>query len=143
MIAPGLPHPGLDERPKVAVHRPPRRKGGRRRQVTPWAPSSDDVPQAVEPLPHVCRGRPAARLRRRDQRFEYTELIIAQGLAAAKVSHQSAVLGCPHRRLPSKRLSPPLPQHPPRRSLTAPTRPPPDFSNGVSARLWPFGIDCP
>jgi hypothetical protein len=95
--------------------------------MTPLAPGPHDIEQAVEQPPYVRRPRSAARLRRRDERFEQVVLVIAQSLATPQVSNQGAVLGRPHRRSPSKGL---LPKRPPGRTLTAAQPPTSIFSNG-------------
>src|SRR5512135_1017030 len=108
-MAHGLPHARSEELPEVAIHRSPGRERRRRWQVAPLAPGPHHLEQAVEQAPQVRRARSTARLRWREERFEQTVLIIAQGLAAAEVSNQHTVLGCPHRRLPSEGLSPQTP----------------------------------
>src|SRR5512135_2708331 len=104
-MAYALPHPCHEELPKVAIHGRPGRESRRRWQVTPLAPGPHDIEQTVQQPPHVGRSRSTARLWRRDQRFEQTVLIIAQGLTAAEVSNQRAVLGRPHRSLRKEGIS--------------------------------------
>src|SRR5512135_1364252 len=94
-MAHGLPHARSEELLEVAIHRSPGRERRRRWQVAPLAPGPHHVEQAVAHAPQVRRARSTARLRWREERFEQTVSIIAQGWAAAEVSNQHTVLGCP------------------------------------------------
>lgn len=72
--------------------------------MPPLAAGAHDVEQAVQHAPHVGGARPTAGFGRRDQRFEQTELIIAERLAGPKVPNQSAIRACPHRRPPDGKI---------------------------------------
>jgi hypothetical protein len=96
-MADGFPHPGSHKGPKVAVDRLPRRERRGRRHMAPLAPGAHDIEQTVQQAPHVGRPGPPTGLRRRDERLDQAVLVIAQGLAGAKVSDQCANFGRPHR----------------------------------------------
>ena len=53
--------------------------------MAPLTPGSHDIEQAVQHLPHIGGPGPTARFRWRDERLDQAVLIIAQGLAGAKV----------------------------------------------------------
>ena len=61
--------------------------------MAPLTPGAHDIEQTVEHLPHISRPRPAAAFRRWDERLDQAVLIIAQGLAGAKVPNQNSILG--------------------------------------------------
>ena len=105
MVADGLPDPGVQKGPEVAVDRLPRRKRRRRRHVAPLASRAHDIEQTVQQAPHVGRPGPPAGLRRRQKRLDQAVLVIAQGLTGTKVSNQCAISRRPHRSLRNGNLS--------------------------------------
>ena len=64
--------------------------------MAPLAAGAHNIEQAVQELAHVGRARPAAWLRRGDQRLDQAVLFIAQRRAGPEVPHQRTILGCPH-----------------------------------------------
>jgi hypothetical protein len=81
------------------LHRGPRREGRGWRQVAPLTAGAHEMEQAVQEPPHVGGARPPTRLGRWDQRFEQAELVVAQRLPGAAITHQGAACRCPHRDL--------------------------------------------
>ena len=53
--------------------------------MAPLTPGAHDIEQAVQHPPHIGGPGSTAQLRRRDERLDQAVLIIAQGLAGAKV----------------------------------------------------------